>query len=126
MITCRGDRERFERVLHGKGIDVMFRKNDEGRIYGVTFIDHNAREVYNGSRLGKEFSANAFERLFTEPAQSRHEEQGWSREPSGGLELFGIDITGHAEPEPNPDDEDEIHRRKRTKKKKKKSRGLSM
>jgi hypothetical protein len=118
MITCRGDRERFEKVLHGKGIDVMFRKNDEGRIYGVTFIDHNAREVYNGSRLGKEFSANAFERLFTEPAQSRHEEQGLSREPSGGLELFGIDITGHAESEPNLDDnENEIQRRKRKKKK---------
>jgi hypothetical protein len=116
MITCRGDRERFEKTLHGKGIDVMFRQNDEGRIYGVTFIDHNAREVYNGSRLGKEFSANAFERLFTEPAQSRHEEQ--TQQPSGGLELFGIDITGHAEPEPNLDDnENEIQRRKRKKKK---------
>jgi hypothetical protein len=116
MITCRGDRERFEKVLHGTGIDVMFRKNDEGRIYGVTFIDHNAREVYNGSRLGKEFSANAFEWLFTEPAQSRQEEQGWSREPSGGLELFGIDISGHAEPEPDIDNENEIQRRKRKKK----------
>ena len=31
-----------------------FRENEEGRIYGVTFIDHRNREVYNGSRLGKE------------------------------------------------------------------------
>ena len=46
------------------GIDVVFRENEEGRIYGVTFIDHRNREVYNGSRLGKEFSANAFEPAF--------------------------------------------------------------
>jgi hypothetical protein len=109
MISCRGDRERFEKTLHGKGIDVLFRKNDDGRIYGVTFIDHNTREVYNGSRLGKEFSANAFEKLFTEPAQQSHREQ-----PQELPELFGIDISGHAEPEPY---DDEIQRRKRKKKK---------
>ena len=47
----------------------MFRENEEGRIYGVTFIDHRNREVYNGSRLGKEFSANAFEQLFNRPQE---------------------------------------------------------
>jgi hypothetical protein len=109
MLTYRGDRERFEATIRGKGLDVLFRKNDDGRIYGVTFIDHNAREVYNGSRLGKEFSANAFERLFTELAQSRHEAQ----EQGGLAELFGIDITSNTEPEPY---EDEIRRRKRKKK----------
>lgn len=41
-------------------IDLVLRRNDQGRIYGVTFIDHNDRCVFNGSRLGKEFSANAF------------------------------------------------------------------
>jgi hypothetical protein len=109
MLTCRGDRERFEQTIRGKGLDVLFRKNDDGRIYGVTFIDHNAREVYNGSRLGKEFSANAFERLFTEPTQSRHEEQ----EQGSLAELFGINITPDTEPEPY---EDEIRRKKRKKK----------
>ena len=64
MHGCRGNKEEFTRLLAGKGIDVVFRENDEGRIYGATFIDHKNREVYNGSRLGKEFSANAFERLF--------------------------------------------------------------
>ena len=32
-----------------------FRENEDGRIYGVTFIDHGNRTVLNGSRLGKEF-----------------------------------------------------------------------
>ena len=67
MHGCRGNREEFVRLLADKGIDALFRENDEGRIYGATFIDHKNREVYNGSRLGKEFSANAFERLFNNP-----------------------------------------------------------
>jgi len=41
-------------------IDLVLRRNDQRRIYGVTFIDHKDRCVFNGSRLGKEFSANAF------------------------------------------------------------------
>ena len=65
MKTTR-DRERFSDLLKNSGIDVVFRINDTGRLYGVTFIDHNKKEVYNGSALGKEFSANVFHRLFTE------------------------------------------------------------
>lgn len=63
-----GDRHSFINLLKGRGIDVVFRENEENRIYGVTFIDHNSKEVYNGSRLGKEFSANVFNRLFNEPS----------------------------------------------------------
>ena len=47
-------------------MDVVFRTNDDGRIYGVTFIDHENRVVLNGSRLGKQFSANVFQTLFNE------------------------------------------------------------
>ena len=45
-------------------IDTVFRINLAGRIYGVTFIDHNAGIVANGSVLGKEFSANTFNELY--------------------------------------------------------------
>ena len=47
--------------LKAKGIDVVLRETDTGRIYGVTFIDHNTGCVLNGSRMGKELSANALE-----------------------------------------------------------------
>ena len=50
----------FIQELKAKGIEVVFRENKEGRTYGVTFIDHNSQSVYNGSQLGKEFSANVF------------------------------------------------------------------
>lgn len=54
----------FRAKLRQQGIDVLFRRNDEGRIYGATFIDHTTRTVLNGSRLGKEFSANVFNDLY--------------------------------------------------------------
>ncbi|GHT54468.1 mobilization protein [Bacteroidia bacterium] len=57
----------FTELLKTKGIDVVFRTNDTGRLYGITFIDHNRKEVYNGSALGKEFSANVFNNLFNCP-----------------------------------------------------------
>lgn len=50
--------------LKDNGIDLVLRYNEDGRIYGVTFVDHNTHTVLNGSRLGKEFSANAFELWF--------------------------------------------------------------
>lgn len=58
-------RKELEQELKRKGIDVLFRQNDTGRIYGVTFIDHENRTVLNGSRLGKDFSANVFNDLFS-------------------------------------------------------------
>ena len=56
--------EEFRQLLKADGIDAMFRINPVGRIYGVTFIDHNAGIVANGSVLGKEFSANTFNELY--------------------------------------------------------------
>lgn len=57
----------FTAKLKDCGIDVVFRYTDEGRIYGVTFIDHNTMTVLNGSRLGKQFSANALNERFNNP-----------------------------------------------------------
>lgn len=65
------DRAGFEKELVKNNISVLFRTNDEGRIYGATFIDHEQKAVFNGSRLGKEFSANVFNDLFN----GKHQEQ---------------------------------------------------
>lgn len=50
----------FRRQLRSQHLDVVFRRNESGRIYGVTFIDHTSRQVLNGSLLGKDYSANKF------------------------------------------------------------------
>ena len=60
-------KEEFIALLKAKGVDVVFRHTDEGRIYGATFIDHRTGCVLNGSRLGREFSANALQEHFTLP-----------------------------------------------------------
>ena len=60
---CQSESE-FRAKLRQQGIDVLFRRNDEGRIYGATFIDHTTRTVLNGSRLGKDYSANVFNDLY--------------------------------------------------------------
>lgn len=55
----------FRRELSAQGIDLVLRRNEDHRIYGVTFIDHHSRVVLNGSRLGKDFSANVFNEYFS-------------------------------------------------------------
>lgn len=55
----------FQQVLLQHNIACIFRQNDEERIYGVSFIDLENKAILNGSRLGKEFSANVFNEIFT-------------------------------------------------------------
>lgn len=50
----------FKRQLIELGISTIVRRNEIGRVYGITFIDHNSKTVWNGSRLGKGLSANIF------------------------------------------------------------------
>lgn len=59
-LQLTSDEEAFKKQLVEQGINVVARRNDTGRIYGITFIDYNSKTVWNGSRLGKELSANTF------------------------------------------------------------------
>ena len=119
-------REKFKKELSKSGIDVIFRENTKGRIYGVTFIDHNNRCVFNGSCLGKEFSANIFQNMFdnpnttppredVEPYDIEQAEQQFDldEDTMGGLlDFFSIDSQGD-----NPE-EDAFRRRMQKKKRK--------
>jgi len=85
--SCK-NRPGFEKELAKNGIGVLFRKNEQGRIYGATFIDHEQKAVFNGSRLGKEFSANVFNDLFS---GKQHETKGQQPKNDTGqtFEPFG-------------------------------------
>ncbi|WP_241331656.1 conjugal transfer protein MobB [Chryseobacterium arthrosphaerae] len=50
----------FKKQLVEQGINTVIRRNDSGRIYGITFIDHESRTVRNGSSLDRNLSANVF------------------------------------------------------------------
>ena len=65
------DKEELVKMLKDKGIDCVFRYTDKGRLYGATFIDHRTHCVLNGSRMGKEFSANALEKHFNTPIEEQ-------------------------------------------------------
>ena len=66
-----GTKEDFARRLKEADIEVVYRINPEGCLYGITFIDHTNRTVLNGLRLGKAFSANVFNELFNNPDADR-------------------------------------------------------
>lgn len=67
VLASTYDRDKFVSTLKAQGVDVVFRETDTGRIYGATFIDHRTGCVLNGSRMGKELSANALQEHFTLP-----------------------------------------------------------
>ena len=95
-------RKQFEKELKKRGIDVIFRQNKDHRIYGVTFIDHTNKIVFNGSRLGKEFSANALEERFNQKLSQTLDisfhlpfpniSSGGFSSPLSSNETFGNDI----------------------------------
>lgn len=70
VIAHSTDKADFISKLKQRNNDVVLRYTEEGRIYGVTFIDHSTMTVLNGSRLGKEFSANAINERFNNPANA--------------------------------------------------------
>jgi hypothetical protein len=128
-----GGETELRQKLRKKDIDLYLRRNATGRITGVTFIDHQTRCVLNGSRLGKEFSANVFNDLFREsPATEGHTKQVGEKEPFTPLaEPFSPanSQAGHIEsaigslfsifsPEPEPYPENQHQLRKKRKKKK--------
>ncbi|MFT4224279.1 conjugal transfer protein MobB [Dysgonomonas sp.] len=87
----------FKLLLKEKGIGAIFRQNEQGRIYGVTFIDYQNQAILNGSRLGKEFSANQFQNLLSNSSVKKEKAEQQTpikpqseRASSPSLSLSGI------------------------------------
>ncbi len=49
----------FSSALQKQGIYVLLRHSLDGRVYGITFVDNKTKVVFNGSDLGKPYSAKA-------------------------------------------------------------------
>ena len=135
------DKNRFIATLKEKGIDTVLRYTEEGRIYGATFIDHRTGCVLNGSRMGRELSANTLQEHFTLPyagqqpipltitTEERENTQNLSTSEMSSSEYEkGMDGMGLFTPEgPAVDAEEEAFiRAMQRKKKKKKRKGLGM
>jgi hypothetical protein len=48
----------LEKALLKEKIQLVIRQNEKGVIYGMTYLDHETKCVFNGSDLGKPYSAN--------------------------------------------------------------------
>lgn len=59
-VSGTGNLARMEELLKAQGIRILMRKNAMGSVYGITFIDNATRVVFNGSDLGKAYSAKPF------------------------------------------------------------------
>ena len=53
--------------LKAEHIDAVFRRAEDGRVYGATFVDHGSRTVLNGSALGKEYAARTWDEWLKNP-----------------------------------------------------------
>lgn len=68
MLEKYPDKQSFTTGLNNQGIAVVYRTNEQGIMYGITFVDNKNKTVFNGSELGKQYGAAAIQqRLLSQP-----------------------------------------------------------
>ena len=90
MRTSPDTEEKLRQRLEEQGLRVTIRKNESGRIYGITFIDDKGGIALNGSRLGKGYAANIFNGYFSNPAHNPFLDETLYGSPSVRLEQSAI------------------------------------
>ena len=107
MRTSPQTEEELRQRLEEQGLRVVIRKNESGRIYGITFIDDKEGIALNGSRLGKGYAANVFNGYFSNPAHNSFLDETLYGRPSARLEQSATvqPLQSNAEEEDNLIDE---------------------
>ncbi|WP_315359318.1 conjugal transfer protein MobB [Prevotella nigrescens] len=90
MRTSPDTEEKLRQRLEEQGLRVTIRKNESGRIYGITFIDDKEGIALNGSRLGKGYAANVFNAYFSNPTHNPFLDETLYGSPSVRLEQSAI------------------------------------
>lgn len=91
MRTSPRTEKDLQNRLEEQGLRGVIRKNESGRIYGITFIDDKEGIALNGSRLGKGYSANVFNGYFSNPAHNPFLDETLYGSPSVRLEQSATD-----------------------------------
>ena len=86
MRTSPNTEKELRQRLEVQGLRVVIRKNESGRMYGVTFIDDKEGIALNGSRLGKGYAANVFNTYFSNPTHNPFLDETLYGSPSVRLE----------------------------------------
>ena len=104
MRTSPKTEEDLLQRLEEQGLRVIIRKNESGRIYGITFIDDKEGIALNGSRLGKGYAANVFNAYLSNPTHNPFLDEALYGNPSEHLEQTSTNESLH----PNTEDGDNL------------------
>lgn len=82
LLAEKIDLSTLHAALKKEGIDMVIRQNADDVIYGITYVDHryNQKAVFNGSELGKAYSAKAI------LERCKHEGPGEGKKQNGEAE----------------------------------------
>jgi hypothetical protein len=69
-------------ALEKEGIKAVLRQNKEGIIYGLTYVDHRTKCVFNGSDLGKQYSAKGIQERCSEHGELKQDERYQNQQPN--------------------------------------------
>ncbi|WP_456077438.1 conjugal transfer protein MobB [Hoylesella timonensis] len=104
MRTSPKTEENLLQRLEEQGLRVVIRKNESGRIYGITFVDDKEGIALNGSRLGKGYAANVFNAYLSNPTHNPFLDEALYGSPSEHLEQTSTNESLH----PNTEDGDNL------------------
>ena len=87
--------------LKSQGVRAVLRQNKDGLIYGITYVDHRTKCVFNGSDLGKEYSARRIQERCQQPIEKSLQPNSQTIEVhSSGTTNFHSNVLA-ADPSPN-------------------------
>ena len=95
MRTSPNTEKELQQRLEEQGLRVVIRKNESGRIYGITFIDDKEGIALNGSRLGKGYAANVFNAYLSNPTHNPFLDEALYGSPSEHLEQTSTNESLH-------------------------------
>jgi hypothetical protein len=89
------------KALEKQGIHVALRQNDTGLIYGITYVDHQTKCVFNGSVMGKQYSAKAIQERCQQKAVPEQKLPPHSAQEPTGLQPQATGIEAETKAHPN-------------------------
>ncbi|TDE18038.1 relaxase/mobilization nuclease domain-containing protein [Dyadobacter psychrotolerans] len=73
LLNRRHSLESLSESLKKQGVQMLVRRSEQGLVYGLTYVDLRTQCVFNGSALGKAYSAKAIlERCTDSPSKTRN------------------------------------------------------
>ncbi|SEJ52604.1 Relaxase/Mobilisation nuclease domain-containing protein [Dyadobacter sp. SG02] len=99
--TTFGDLTALQQTLKSEGVALVLRASKTGLIYGLTYVDHRTKAVFNGSDLGKAYSAKAIQEALAPPdvvTQQKTQYQSIAGNPSTSDGQFKLPTFGGGAP----------------------------